>query len=60
MVWIWLGVVIALILNKIMKPLINLMTEKWKFNYKVSVIISVILVIAVLGIVSFVNYKRIG
>lgn len=41
--------VIALVINKIMSPLVRLMTNKLKFNHKVAVIISVILVIAILG-----------
>lgn len=41
--------VIAIIINKLMAPLVRVMTDKLKFNHKVSVIISVILVIAILG-----------
>ncbi len=41
--------VIAIIINKIMSPLVRLMTDKLKFNRKIAVIVSIILVIAVLG-----------
>lgn len=41
--------VIALIINKITEPLVRLMTDKLKFNRKIAVIISIILVIAILG-----------
>ena len=47
----FLPFVIAIIINKIMSPLVKFMTNKLKFNHKVSVIISVILVIAILGTV---------
>lgn len=50
--------VIAIIINKLMSPLVKLMTNKLKFNHKVSVIISVILVIAILGtIITFAGVK---
>lgn len=49
----FLPFVLAFVINKITKPFVKFMDDKCKFNHKISVIISVVLVVAILGTAIF-------